>query len=279
MKSSALRLGGVVAAAALVLSACGSDAESTVADDCKPATGVTTVKDGVLTVGLTNTPPYSFEKDRKIAGIDSDILKELAKTECLEIEHAPYTYASAIPAVNSGRIDVAVGGFYRTEARAKETTLSAPLYVDELTVMSEKGLSTVDDLVGKKIGTVEGYLWVDALKALPGTDLRVYADSGSLANDLKAGRLDAALDGYGAATISAAGTDFELAVLEEDDRVPATNEPSQASMLLNPDNADLVEALDALVEKMRADGRLVEVLGDHGLPASAAEVGEARLVS
>ncbi|WP_081591893.1 substrate-binding periplasmic protein [Aeromicrobium massiliense] len=279
MKSSVLRVGGVLAAAALVLSACGSDSESSVAADCKPAHDVSTVKEGVLTVGLTNTPPYSFEQDREIAGIDSDILKALAEEECLEIEHAPYTYAAAIPAVNTGRVDVAVGGFYRTEARAKETTLSAPLYVDELTVMSEDGYSTVDDLLGKKIGTVEGYLWVDALKALPGTDLRVYADSGALANDLKAGRLDAALDGYGAATISAKGTDFELAVLEEDDRVPATNEPSQTSMLVHPKDEALAKALDELVGAMREDGRLVKILGEHGLPETAAEVGEARLVS
>jgi polar amino acid transport system substrate-binding protein len=261
-----------------MLAGCSSAAESTVADDCEPVAGVETVKEGVLTVALTNTPPYSLEEDGKISGIDSDLISEFAAEECLDIEFAPYTYATAIPAVEQARVDVALGGFYRTEARAEVVTLSTPLYLDELSVYSTEGFSTVDELLGKTIGTVEGYLWVDDLKALPGTETRVYPDSLSLAQDLKAGRLDAALDGYGAATIATQGEDYTIEVLEEDDRVASTNEPSQTAVLFDPANEALSEAFNGFAEQTREDGRLVDILAEYGLPESAAEVGDERLI-
>ncbi|MFC5677701.1 ABC transporter substrate-binding protein [Aeromicrobium endophyticum] len=281
MKTQAMRRLGVVMVAALALAACGGsgdDEGSAVDASCKPAHDIKTVKKGVLTVALTNTPPYSFEENKKIAGIDSAIATDLAKRECLKVEFAPYTYATAIPAVKTGRADVAVGGFYRTAERAEQVTLSEPAYLDEMTVMSDDGASTVDDFSGKKVGTVEGYLWVDALKKLDGVETRVYPDSGSLANDLKSGRLDIGIDGYGAASISAKGTDLKLEVLEEDPRVPATSEPSQTAMLLDPKNDALASALNDLLESLRSDGGLAKILKANGLPASAADVGPARLI-
>lgn len=278
-KSVLTSVGGLAIAAALLLSGCSStDGGAAVPDDCTPRTGFDTVKDGVLTVALTNTPPYSFEEDGKIAGIDSDLVTEFAAEECLSIEFAPYTYATAIPATEQGRVDVALGGFYRTEARAEVVTLSAPLYLDELSVYSTEGFSTVDELLGKTIGTVEGYLWVDDLKSLPGTETRVYPDSLSLAQDLKAGRLDAALDGFGAAVVATQGEKYKIEVLKTDDRVASTNVPSQTAILINPENAELATAFDTFAEETRADGRLVKFLAAHGLPASAAEVGDSRLI-
>ena len=275
-------IAAIGASLALLLSGCsgtsdgGNDASP--ADDCTPVAGIETVKEGVLTVALTNTPPYSFEQDGEMTGIDSRIAQAFAEEECLTVEFAPYTYATAIPAVEQSRVDVALGGFYRTQARADVVTLSAPTYLDELSVYSTEGFSTVDELLGKTIGTVEGYLWVDDLKNLPGTETRVYPDSVSLAKDLKAGRIDAALDGFGAAVVATEGEDYKIEVLQADERVASTNVPSQASILLDPKNADLSSAFDTLIDAMRADGRLVDALAEFGLPASAAEVGEPRLI-
>jgi polar amino acid transport system substrate-binding protein len=276
-----LGLGGTAAVALLLVGCAGSGGTSSATSasaDCTPASDVSTVKEGVLTVALTNTPPYSLEADGTISGIDGDLVSAFAEQECLTVEYAPYTYATAVPATEQGRVDVALGGFYRTEARSEVVTLSAPLYLDELSVYSTDGASTVDDLLGKTIGTVEGYLWVDDLKNLPGTETRTYPDSVSLAADLKAGRIDAALDGYGAAVIATQGEDYEIEVLEADDRVASTNEPSQAAVLFDPSNSDLSDAFDTMVTEAREDGSLIEILGDYDLPASAAEVGDPRLI-
>src|SRR6267378_7135803 len=268
-----------VAALALALAACSSGGNSgtTVNASCTPAHKTSTVKTGVLTVALTNTPPYSFQSGNDIAGIDSAIVTDLAKQECLSVEFAPYTYTTAIPAVKVGRADVAIGGFYRTAARAKQVTLSDPVYLDEMTLISRDGASTVDQLSGKRVGTVDGYLWVDDLKKLSGVNVTVYPDSQSLANDLKVGRLDIAIDGYGAAIFDAKGTDFKLAVLKTDPRITATSNPSQTAILVDPKERKLAAALNDLIAKLRSSGGLVKILNANGLPASAADVGPPRL--
>jgi polar amino acid transport system substrate-binding protein len=279
MRTKLIATTGIAVLAALSLAGCSGDSGGgSVAEDCEPRDDFSTIADGTLTVALTNTPPYSVEADGKASGIDGDIVAQFAEAECLSVEYSPYTYATAIPAIEQARADIALGGFYRTAARAEVVTLSEPLYLDELSVYAPEGMSTVDELAGKTIGTVEGYLWVSDLQALPDTETRTYADSLSLAQDLKAGRIDAALDGYGAATIARQGEDYEINVLEEDDRVSSTNEPSQAAVLLNPANAELAEAFDSFVAELREDGGLVDILADYDLPASAAEVGDARLI-
>ncbi len=283
MKTTVLpRLGVAVAALALAAGVSAATSGAKVdASSCTPAHKTSTVKKGVLTVALTNTPPYSFQKGNKIAGIDSGIINALAKQECLTVKFAPYTYVTAIPAVKVGRADVAIGGFYRTAARAKQVTLSAPAYLDEMTLISKDGASTVDQLSGKRVGTVVGYLWVDDLKKLSGVNVTVYPDSGSLANDLKVGRLDVAIDGYGAAIFDAKGTDFKLAVLKKDPRITATSKPSQTAILVDPKEWKLAAALNDVIAKLRSNGGLVKILKANGLPAfpaSAADVGSPRLI-
>ncbi|MDT4937764.1 MAG: polar amino acid transport system substrate-binding protein [Pseudonocardiales bacterium] len=284
MNTKALRLIAVptvVVVASVAFTACSSSKKSgpVASASCTPVQQVTTIKKGVLTVALTNTPPYSFQTGDHLDGIDSGIVTTLAKADCLSVEFAPYTYATAIPAIKAGRADVAVGGFYRTAARAAQVTLSDPAYLDEMTAIAKSDLSTVDSLVGKKVGTVDGYLWVAALKAISGIQARVYPDSQSLSLDLKSGRLDVAIDGYGAAITDAKGMDYKLNVIAADPRIPATGEPSQTCILIDPSEGDLATALNTTIGTLRSNGQLVTILGQFGLPASAATVGTPRVIS
>lgn len=275
---STMTLTATLAISTLALTACGGGAESSAEDNCTPRDEISTSQEGTLTVALTNTPPYSIEEDGEVSGIDGDIVRAFAEAQCLELEHDPYTYATAIPAIEQARADISTGGFYRTAERAEVVTLSDPLYLDELSVYAENGISTVDELDGLTIGTVEGYLWVDDLNNLDGVETRVFSDSLTLAQDLDAGRVQAALDGYGAATVATQDEDFEINVLEEDERVSSTEEPSQAAVLLDPNNDELTAAFNSFVDDLREDGTLVDILADYDLPDTAAEVGDARLI-
>ena len=115
-KNTALTLIASGMVALLALTGCASSqGESNVQEqdeNCTPLAGVETVKDGVLTVALTNTPPYSFEENGTMLGIDARIAEEFAAQECLVVEFAPYTYATAIPAIEHAQADIALGGFY-----------------------------------------------------------------------------------------------------------------------------------------------------------------------
>ncbi|WP_136616589.1 MULTISPECIES: substrate-binding periplasmic protein [Mesorhizobium] len=262
----------VAAAAVIVL---GTHIAS--AKDCKPKFKLDPVKAGVLTVALTNTPPYSFEDKSAVAGIDGDLVNSFAAANCLTVEYQIYTYPAAVSAIQSGRADVAIGGFYRTAARAKVVALSVPVYLDQIAVESKKGFESVDQLHGHAVGTIEGYAWVNDMETLfEGS--RTYPSSLNLAQDVKAGRLDAGLEGFGAALMLTQGSDVQVKLLQADPRIAATTLASQTAFLLPLNNKDLIKAMDTTLTTYHGDGTVVKALETHGLPASAADVGEARVI-
>lgn len=276
MKKSITTRFASAALAAAVLG--GFTAGAALAQDCKPKQEFTTVNAGKLTVALTNTRPYSFEDNGQIGGIDGDLVKKFAKDNCLEVTYEIFTYPAAVSAVQTNRADIALGGFYRTAARDRVVTLSTPVYLDQLAVASREGYSTVDELIGKKVGTVEGYDWVMEMEdTIDGA--KTYPSSLNLAQDLQAKRLDAALEGYGAAVVLNAGTDVKVTLLQADDRIKATTQASQTSFLLSKSNEGFVTAVNAAIEEDRAAGLIGETLTTHGLDASAAVVGEGRVIN
>ncbi|HEX2247578.1 MAG TPA: transporter substrate-binding domain-containing protein, partial [Arthrobacter sp.] len=257
--------------------ACSRTAESsTVPEDCQPAHAFPTISEGTLTVGLTEIPPYSYTKDGTPTGVDVDIVDEFAKTNCLTVKYQPVTYSAAVPSVQNQRIDLTIGDWYRTEARAEVVNLSAPMYLDEFGVISAEGITSVDQLKGKKVGTVDGYLWVEDLRKLLGSDLQVYPSSVELKQDIEAGRVEFGVDAYGTALYNFGESDYQVTTVEPDPVVAATVEPAQTGLPYNKDNTELGTALDDSINELHSSGRMVEILEQHGLPASAAEVGDPR---
>lgn len=259
-----------------------SVASAAFADDCTPAHDIKTVEEGYLTIAAPTFPPFSIpESSSEISGIDADIAKEIAARECLKVKVAAVEYATAIPYVVSGRADVAIGDYYRTEERSKVVNLSAPIYLDEMGIYSKDGISNISDLEGRKVGTVQGYLWVAELKELLGDDLNLYNNYVALYQDLGAGRIEIGVDGF--AVGSAAQQDgalqgIQIKVAEPDDRVQASVESAQAGLPMSKDNPELLAAADAVIAELQESGRMVEILETYGMGASAADVGEPRLV-
>jgi polar amino acid transport system substrate-binding protein len=104
--------------------------------------------------------------------------------------------AATTQAVIAGKADLAVGSWNRTVKRTEVLGISAPIYLDPMGILSKDGIDTIEGMVGKKVGTVAGYLWVEEMQALFGDNLSVYPDAVALAQDLAAGRIDVAADGY-----------------------------------------------------------------------------------
>lgn len=252
------------------------------AQECTPAHTFPTVEAGKLTVAIYEYPPFStVTADGQIGGVDSDIVKAIAKANCLEIVPASVDPAATIQYVVSGKADVAVGDWYRTEERAKVMGLSWPTYLDQMGIYSKDGLSKIEDLLGKKVGTVSGFLWVTDLQALLGSDLQLYPNPVALAQDLAAGRVEVGVDSFGTGVFAQAKGGYEgiqIKVAEPDDRVQASIQAAQAAIIYSLDNPGFGAALDAGIQAMHASGELAEILKANGLDPSGADVGEPRLV-
>ncbi len=257
-------------------------AQVAAAQDCKPKHTFTTIDKGAVTIAVTTYAPHSFMDEAGNAkGIDGDIATEFARRECLTVKAIAVDPAAAIQYVLSGQADITTGDWYRTAERAKVMSLSAPLYTDQMALYSKEGLKKVSDLEGKKVGTVQGYLWVADLKTLFGASLKLYPNSVSMQQDLFAGRIDVGVDGYSTGVVAeqkGALKDIKVAVAEADPRVKATKEAAQAGFPYASKAKDFGAALDADIEDMHKDGTIVRILKSYGLDGTAADTGPARLL-
>ena len=252
------------------------------AQECTPKHQFTTVEAGTLTVAVTTYVPHSFVDDSgNMKGIDGDIAAEFAKRECLKVKAVAVDPAAAIQYVLSGQADITTGDWYRTAERAKVMSLSAPIYTDQMGIYSKEGFKNVSDLEGKQVGTVQGYLWVAALKAMLGGSLKLYPNSVNMQQDLSSGRIDVAVDGYSTGVVAAqkgALGDVKVNVAAPDERVKATKEAAQAAFPYSLNAKELGVALDAAIAEMHADGTIVTILKSYGLDGTAADTGAPRLV-
>lgn len=269
----------IAACTALGAVACsGSEDASSVPDSCKPAHEVTTISKGVLTVAAVDIPPVSSTSGGRFTGTEADLLRKFAAENCLTVKAEKVSFAGAIPAVQSGRADIASGGFYRTAERAKVVGLSGPLYIDQLAAVSKDGISKVSEIDGNKVGTVDGYLWVPDSKKAFGKNLSVYPSDVEMKADLEAGRIDIGLDSLGAAGALFKGTDYKVRALEPDDAIAASSMPAQIGFPYTRSNSSLGDALNAAITAWNTDGTIAKTLEAAGLPAALAEVGRPRLL-
>jgi polar amino acid transport system substrate-binding protein len=255
--------------ASMSLASC-SKSDDAVSKDCKPAVkDVKTVKKGTLTVGAIDILPFSSFNNGKPKGIDEDIVKKIAKDNCLTVSWKSSSYADAVQSISAKKIDMAIGTIDRTEEREAKVDFSASPYLDGLGIASKKGYKTMKDMESaKSIGTIDGYLWVDDMKKIYGSKLKTYPSSVELKADFDAGRLDAAVDSYGTAAVlykKIKGITISLANSSPDKRVQAIVKAPQAAFPLTKGNTTLKKAADTTIEKMRKDGDIEKLLADQGL--------------
>ncbi|MEU6181780.1 substrate-binding periplasmic protein [Streptomyces coeruleorubidus] len=274
-------MAAVTILAAATLSGCsGGSSPTAVSADCKPKHEFKTLKKGTLTVVSFDLPPFSKVQGNDLVGVDGDILKAIAKMECLTVSVKPAGAAAVIPTAQAGRADLAAGDWYRTAARAKVVDLSDPLYLDEMALISKQGVNSIPDLKSKglTVGTTEGYLWVSDLKTYLGSKMKTYASPVNCYQDLQAGRLDVCVDSYGSAVYTTKGKDLKVEKAKPFDKVTASVEAAQSTFPMPKGHPDMLKAINADIAALRSSGELAKILTRNGLQASAAEVGDPRLI-
>ncbi|MGC9538936.1 substrate-binding periplasmic protein [Streptomyces sp. UG1] len=274
-------MAAVTLLAVATLSGCGGESSTTtVGDGCKPKHEFKTMTEGTLSVVSFDIPPFSKVEGNDLTGVDGDILKAIAKVECLTLSVKAAGAAAVIPTAQAGRADLAAGDWYRTAERAKVLDLSDPIYLDDMALVSKEGVTTVPALKseGLTVGTVEGYLWVADLKDYLGSKLKTYASGVNCYQDLQAGRLDVCVDSYGSAVYTTKGKNLKVEKAEPFDQVAASVEAAQSTFPMPKGHEDMVKAVNEDIAALRSSGALAKILTKHGLEASSAEVGEPRLI-
>ena len=103
-------------------------------------------------------PPYEFLRGQEIAGIDVEICRAVAKKLNRPFKAETVDFDSVIPAVISGKADLAAAGITVTEDRKKNGDFSSPYVKTGIVVIYKKSnpFKNIEQLKGKKIGVQGG---------------------------------------------------------------------------------------------------------------------------
>ncbi|MFF7788667.1 transporter substrate-binding domain-containing protein [Streptomyces sp. NPDC007991] len=172
--------------------ACGSGGDDAPKKVSAETAALGTLTPGVLKVAVQPYAPYTSVQGGRIVGLDGDILAYAAKKLGLKVEPEVTDFAGMLAGVQSRRVDITVGGVAWSADRQKQGLFTDPPYYSPpaMAVRSGKAYKTVGDLEGLNLGTVEGYVWVKSIQAVPGAKLHAYPDANGVFDDLGAGRVD-----------------------------------------------------------------------------------------
>ena len=103
-------------------------------------------------------PPYEFLRGQEIAGIDVEICRAVAQRLNRPFKAETVDFDSVIPAVISGKADLAAAGITVTEDRKKNVDFSIPYVKTGIVVIFRKSspFKNKEQLKGKKIGVQSG---------------------------------------------------------------------------------------------------------------------------
>jgi ABC-type amino acid transport substrate-binding protein len=179
-----------------LVAACGDDSggEASSGGPNPSADDLGTIDRGVIRVAIRGDLPFAAEEDGELTGVDGDIMRMLAETLGQELRIETMDFSGQLGAIESGRVDVAIGSIGWQPERADAGLFTDAAYYAGATVVQQEdsNLSTLEDLEGKTIGTVTGYAQVPAIEEIPGAELQTYETADAVYLDVGTGRLDAA---------------------------------------------------------------------------------------
>ena len=115
-------------------------------------------------------PPFSFISNGKPSGLEIDILTEWANRRNWQLEYLTMDFAAQIPAVQTDKVDMAMGSISVTEERQKQVLFSDGYIESHIMLLTRKGEAGIltNETLPQPLPTREGsdYLWPWAVALL-----------------------------------------------------------------------------------------------------------------
>jgi arginine/lysine/histidine transporter system substrate-binding protein len=158
----------------------------------------------VLTMATSaDYPPYEFVETaggaEEIVGFDVDIARHIAEELGYELEITNIDFNGLIPALQAGRADFVMAGMTPTEERKQNVDFSEIYYDAKQTIVfqSGSGIASPADLEGKivgvQLGSIQEELANKLVEETPSIQLSPLNRINEIVQELKSGRIDAAI--------------------------------------------------------------------------------------
>lgn len=251
---------------ALFLTACGGGEETNGGEeaDVEPTDErwAEIEESGELVVGTSGTliAASFYDENDELTGYDVEVLREVAERLGLEAKFEIMGVDSMLPAVDSGRIDVAANDMTVTEKRKESFNFSIP-YKHSYTTMAVReadnsGIESLEDLEGKKAGGGATTIYSQIAEHF-GAEVVTYGNAPNEAylSDVNTGRTDLVMNDYYLTKFGvAAFPDFDIHL-----HPTLKFYPTEQAVIIPKDADVLTEKINEVLQEMHEDGTLTEL--------------------
>jgi len=264
----------LIAASALLLTACGSSSET--AASAAPATAETgasacapeslqTLTTGKLAIA-TGEPAYFpwviDDAPESGEGFEAAVAYAVATQLGFAKEDVSWVRTTFDGAITPGvkDFDFNLQQFSITEERKAAVDFSSPYYSAPQAIVSYKGspiegLTTIEELKGAKLGAGVGTTSLDAISAVFGSEPRAFNDNAAAVAALKNGQIDGIVVDLPTA-FYLSGVEIEGGIIVG--QIPSTGDNGDFGLLLAKDSP-ITSCVSQAVDAIRASGELDEI--------------------
>ena len=210
---------------------------------------------GSVKIGmLVDFPPFGImNENNQPDGYDADVAKLLAKEWGVEAQIVPVTGPNRIPYLQSNQVDLLVASLGITEERAKSVDFSEPYAGISIGVFgaADAEVTKAEDLSGKTIGVARASTQDTAVTKIAPQDATIqrFDDDASAVQALLSGQVELiGVSNVVAAQIEQAAPGRFNQKLELSQQVQG--------IAVRKGSSELLEAVNAFLEKVKADGQL-----------------------
>jgi His/Glu/Gln/Arg/opine family amino acid ABC transporter permease subunit len=152
-------------------------------------------QNGTLRIGTDATyPPLEYVENGQFAGFEIDLASAIARELGVRAEFINASFDGIFPALQNGSFDAVVSSVTITPERSAQMLFSDPYYDSGQLIavrQGTQGITTPDNLVGKKVGVQINTTAQIDLEKRAGVSVAVYNTIDLALLDLKNGRIDA----------------------------------------------------------------------------------------
>lgn len=274
-----IRSMAILAAAPLVIGACGSSSSSSTTTAAGTGSASIQAPAAIKSAGKIvfcsdiSYPPEEFYDGTTAKGSDIDAGTEIAKRMGVTAEFVNTGFDGIIPALIGKKCDAIISGMNDTEERAKQVDFVDYMSVGQSFMVQKDnpaGIKTLDDVAGKTVSVEVGTSNADFLKAKSdeftkagkkAIDIQVFPKDTDAANALRTGKVDAY---FGDAPVVAyyVKTAADAFAFGGD----AIN-PIPVGIAIRKGD-ELKAAVQSAVDAMYADGTMKTILGNWEMTSS-----------
>lgn len=232
------------------------------------------IEDGVLTVGTTGTsPPRTFvdPATSELTGSYVELFETIAEDLGLEIKFVQLEWAGILPGLAANRFDLACDGASWSAERlgSDQFLMTSPTGLNATVgiALKDSGITSFDDIDDEVIGGVRGEIYFEgAKKMIPDADTTEFPGLQESLLGLQNGQAEVVVMNLSNAlnVLKDAPNAGDLVMVG-----PAL-EVFPQSLCVNPNEPDLLVAVNTLLGNYRTDGTLAKLVGAYA--TSTAEV-------